>query len=659
MPDIQKLPVKAFDERTLQDLGGRLRDLRRTVESETEALGVVLSSLAKAQQTEQVSRLKDARRAEMRARRQEAKARARTRRERLARWKLACDIYDDIQQPCRRLEALSSPLARRFVSELLESRAFEARLALAGKLESEFIGTLCEGRQALGEYVVKLLDRKAWEAVAALVRYVEVLGPAVDIGRLAAHLETTFTLNVDAWQPDSAESLVAEADESLIEHVEAPSGHGIGLLGELRRSWLGRLYVERLKRYRAVRSGVIWLWQNGYPFYVNRVAPVVFRREAERWRPLVSVADYARRPEAGPRHVLAEPTHLDTPVPVAFPEKSRAVLVSPHESYVFPEIFVTTVRNAAIYGGTNLVCVGGEVIHHNLYDFVRDYTSEELHGRTAIDPKRRRVRWLLRDSEPVRVESAAVFVDACAPNYAHWLTEVLPRVVLFCREERYADVPLVVNDGLHRNLVESLRMITRGTRRIIMLPIGRAIVASELFLTSVAGYVPFERRNTRLSGHSHGVFSPVAFAEMRRCLVEAAQALPSPDWPRKIYLRRNSGVRKVINSAEIERALVARGYAVIEPEKLSFIQQVQLFSRAEAVVASTGAAVANMIFCPPGARISIFISRFADTSYWYWQNIAAASGNVVRYVLGEVEPGSTHGIHADFHVDVEDVLKSL
>ena len=27
--------------------------------------------------------------------------------------------------------------------------------------------------------------------------------------------------------------------------------------------------------------------------------------------------------------------------------------------------------------------------------------------------------------------------------------------------------------------------------------------------------------------------------------------------------------------------------------------------------------------------------------------------------LGEVEPGSTHGIHADFHVNVEDVLKSL
>lgn len=622
MPDVKKLFVKAVDEQTLQDFAGRLRERRRTVESET--------------------------RTEIRARQ-----------ERFARWKLACDIYEELQMLCSRLEALSPPLAQRFVSELLESRAFEGRLAFASKLEREFVDTLCEGRLALGEYAMQLLNRKAWDAVAALVRYVEVLGPAVDMNRLVAHLETTFALHVDAWQPDSAESLEAEIGEALIEHVEVSSGHGLGLLGDLRRSWLGRLYTERLKRYRAVRSVVIWLWHSGYPFYVNRVAPVVLRREAASWLPLVSVVDYAQRPEAGSRHVLAEPIHLDTPVPVAFPEKNRAVLVSPHESYLFPEIFVTTVCNAAIYGGTNLVCVGGEVIHHNLYDFVRDYTSEELHGRTAIDPKRRRIRWLFRDPEPERVESAAVFVDACAPNYAHWLTEVLPRVALFCCEERYAGVPLVVNEGLHRNLVESLRMITHGTRRIIMLPIGRAIVARELFLTSVAGYVPFERRDTRLTGHSHGIFSPVAFAEMRLSLVKAVQSMPSPDLPKKIYLRRNSGVRKVVNSAEIERALVARGYAVIEPEKLSFSQQIQLFSRAEAVVASTGAAVANIIFCPPGARISIFISSFADTSYWYWQNIAAASGNVVRYVLGEIEPGSIQGIHADFHVDVEDLLKLL
>jgi hypothetical protein len=96
-------------------------------------------------------------------------------------------------------------------------------------------------------------------------------------------------------------------------------------------------------------------------------------------------------------------------------------------------------------------------------------------------------------------------------------------------------------------------------------------------------------------------------------------------------------VRKVINSTEIERALVARGYAVIEPEKLSFIQQAALLA-AEAVVASTGPPV-NIIL-PAQCTHQHFLC-FADTSYWYWQNIAAASGNVVRYVLGESSRGRT------------------
>lgn len=86
MPDVQRVPGRALDEGMLQDLDGRLRDLRRTVESETEALGIVVGALVKSRQTEQISRITDERRSEMRAKRQEAKVRARRRQERIARW---------------------------------------------------------------------------------------------------------------------------------------------------------------------------------------------------------------------------------------------------------------------------------------------------------------------------------------------------------------------------------------------------------------------------------------------------------------------------------------------------------------------------------------------------------------------------------------------
>jgi len=435
-------------------------------------------------------------------------------------------------------------------------------------------------------------------------------------------------------------------------------------LSRIRRSFVGRLYLGYLKRYSVIRGAAIWLWVNGYPIFQRYIVPPVFflrllfdseRRDRLRWRALVSQSDYVVR-NAGQSFRLAAETKVDTPIPLAFPAEDRGYLVSPHERYVFPEIFVAEVADAMVYGGSNLVLAGDVVLRHDLYDFSRDSTSEELHGRTLIDPKKGRVRWFLHDEAPELLSSAAVFTDATAPNYAHWLTEILPRIAMFCADERFAQVPLIVDAGLHRNLMESLLLVSGGEREVICLPIGRAIAVERLYVTSACGYVPFGRRNTKLSGHSHGVFSPVALERVRAKLIEAAQQSGGVELPEKIYLRRTSGTRKVTNVAEIEKLLVSHGFAIVEPEKLSFVEQVSLFSNAKVVVGSSGAAMANIVFCRPGTEINILISVFADTSYWYWQNIACATGNEVQYVLGRSERSDKLGIHADFKIDPTNLI---
>lgn len=434
---------------------------------------------------------------------------------------------------------------------------------------------------------------------------------------------------------------------------------GDNLLSRIRSSFLGRLYLGYLKRFPVIRGVAIWLWINGYPLLLRYIVVPVSslrllfddkRRNRLCWRALVSQSDYVAR-NAGQSFRLAAETKVDTPIPLAFPAEDRGYLVSPHERYVFPEIFVAEVADAMVYGGSNLVLAGDVVLRHDFYDFPRDSTSEELHGRTLIDPKKGRIRWFLHDEAPERVSCAAAFTDATAPNYAHWLTEVLPRIAMFCAEERFAKVPLIVDAGLHRNLMESLLLVAGGEREIICLPIGRAIAVNRLYVTSACGYVPFGRRNTELAGHSHGVFSPVALEKVRARLIEAARQSGSVELPEKIYLRRTSGTRKVTNVAEIEKLLVSHGFAIVEPEKLSFQEQVSLFSNAKVVVGSSGAALANIVFCQPGTEINILISVFTDTSYWYWQNIACATGNKVKYYFGKVLQNDVVNIHSDFQVD--------
>jgi len=431
------------------------------------------------------------------------------------------------------------------------------------------------------------------------------------------------------------------------------------ILTRLRSAWLGRVYTNHLKSYTFVRCFVQWILRKGYPFYLNHLQHITLsNRKAKRWRPLTRLSGFAER-QATLAYKLADSATVETPIPQVFPASDQSYLVSPHDRYTFPEIFVAIIKNGMTYGGTNLILAGGEVICHDLYDFERDFTSEELHGRELISPKSKSIRWLLHDKAPTRVPIAATFVDACACNYAHWLTEVLPRICLFCSDKRFKGIPIVVNDGMHPNIMESLFLVAEAEREIITLPIGRALAVDELYLTSVTGYVPFERRANMLADHSHGRFSPKAFDALRQCIVGSDQELVDQSWPKKIYLRRNFGTRKMVNSKEIEYLLVSQGFTVIETERLTFQQQIDVFSRAEIIISPTGSACANAIFCKPNSYMAILMAKHEKMVYRYWLNMLATVNVKVDYVLGDIVEKSDLGIHGDFRVSPEATLDLL
>jgi capsular polysaccharide biosynthesis protein len=462
--------------------------------------------------------------------------------------------------------------------------------------------------------------------------------------------------SIDAWLPPENQVTAAGGlSEQKVRKIEQPNGPP-DIFVRLKKSWIGRAYQTYLKHIKLVRWLTIWLWRNLYPFYTLVVARVG-SREAKRWRPLVKQLDHVKMSKITTIKVF-DAAQVDTPVPKVFPGSDQEHLASPHEHYVFPSVYVAVLENALVYGGTNLVFLNEKVICHDLYDFARDFTSEELHGRHVIDPKKMRLRLLHHDPLPEKIAVAATFLDACASNYAHWLTEVLPRIAAFCNMEQFADVPVIVNDGLHRNIMESLVMIVGPKREIVTLPLGRAVQVDQLYLTSVAGYVPFGKRDDNLKSHSHGLFCPEAFQVIRNRLSPFAAILSRQEWPRKIYLRRIAGARKITNSIDIEKILVKDGYVVVEPEKLSFMQQVALFSNADSVAGPSGAALANLIFSPQTVSLNIFIGKLEGTSYWYWQNIACSSGKYVAYFLG-TSVDKFSNFHSDIFIDTETLASEL
>jgi capsular polysaccharide biosynthesis protein len=422
-----------------------------------------------------------------------------------------------------------------------------------------------------------------------------------------------------------------------------------GAAAKIRSNRLIRFYFNHLKKYRAIEWLASHAWHSAYILY--RFA-WIHRRSLQ--RPLIRLSALA-----GNRDVfqLTKAESVMTPPPSVFPAEGATCLVPPHLEYRFPEIAITPIPEALATGGTNLVMTSDAVICHDLYDFARDYTSEELNGRAYIWPDQNRIAWLMHTAPRQVLDRAACFTDACATNYAHWMTEVLPRINLFCSSTLSIDVPIVVNDGLHRNIMESLGLVAGHSRKIIAVPTSTAVKAGLLYVTSAAGYVPFERRTNRLKNHSHGLFSPSALISMRDRLMNRLGST-SCENARHIVIRRNSAIRNISNAREIEEMLVARGFTVIEPEHLSFAEQVEAFTNAETVVGATGAAFANLLFCKPQTRIIIMISDYRHMPYWYWQNMACAVGNKITYVLGKCMDRFPH-IHSNFAVTPTDVLDAI
>jgi hypothetical protein len=81
----------------------------------------------------------------------------------------------------------------------------------------------------------------------------------------------------------------------------------------------------------------------------------------------------------------------------------------------------------------------------------------------------------------------------------------------------------------------------------------------------------------------------------------------------RIFISRKGNSRYGEIDAEIEALMSRQGFLIVEPNKLSFIDQIRLFSDCKMLVSSHGAGMANMMFMPPGGKV-VELNTFGFTN---------------------------------------------
>jgi capsular polysaccharide biosynthesis protein len=381
--------------------------------------------------------------------------------------------------------------------------------------------------------------------------------------------------------------------------------------------------------------------------------------------PFVTEDAYAEWADA-PRRVIYEAEQVEGEPPLLFPERDRAGFGEAPLSYAFPPVGVTTLRHVVVRGKSNLLTPPEAVLRHGLVNLDLEEIPEELYVRLMVAREQGSAAWAPNDPFAVDyLDEAAVFADHAAFNYAHWLTEVLPRIAAYVRDGP-PGVPLIVDSELHANIVRSIALVAPEARLYRLAP-HELVRVGVLHKVSVAGYVPFKLRPQPVESIVHGLFGGQA---LKGAVAQVRAALPAParsgsgDRP-KLFIRRNAALRRIHNEPAVEGALVARGFRLIEPERLTFDEQVAAFSQARMVVGATGAAMANLIFCRPDCPTIVIMPRFRHTAYWYWRHMAAAAGaGPVIHVSGPQtspteDPFDPLAVHQDFEISVADVLEGL
>jgi capsular polysaccharide biosynthesis protein len=218
-------------------------------------------------------------------------------------------------------------------------------------------------------------------------------------------------------------------------------------------------------------------------------------------------------------------------------------------------------------------------------------------------------------------------------NYFHFMFDAVPRIGMLRAALPAVEPDLWVVDLHARFQKELLDLVGLGSVKAVAPHRRMALQARRLLVPSLPNV--------------GSVISP----ETTSWLARALPPSNAQDLPDKIYVTRGSAprTRSMVHEDEVRGMLEGRGFACIDPGRMSVQEQIDAFAAARVIVAPHGAALTNVTFCRPGVRVlELFAPTYLNASYW------AATSNVedshYRYLVAAGEgppPGSRFTILMD------------
>lgn len=262
------------------------------------------------------------------------------------------------------------------------------------------------------------------------------------------------------------------------------------------------------------------------------------------------------------------------------------------------EIFVCDVVPAYIHIGLGTICT---------QDF-RAIVDSGMQYRVTIARWRLgyfdRLKLLWAEHLPI---TAVYIFSLSAENFWHFLYDCIPRIYSAILARSNQKLTVLVPDSLPDSFRELLDCVLPNNFQTIYIPKGSWVKVDRLVMPS---YV---------SRCENGFLPSEYYEYIRSCVFKKYDLTPLENPTERIYISRdNAKHRRILNEDQIIQYLANYGFKPIVLEKMSFREQVELFTKAEIIVAPHGAGLATTLFSGK-IKILVLYPESCPTPFFFTQ----------------------------------------
>ena len=256
------------------------------------------------------------------------------------------------------------------------------------------------------------------------------------------------------------------------------------------------------------------------------------------------------------------------------------------------------------------------------------------------------------------LKSGIFLSGRCDENWFHFIIDTVPRILFVSDIPR--DVPLLIRSDIPENSKSVLASITN--REIIEIESNEILEVQNLYVIPGRSSV-FDSKPPK--GSSFVEFSPTVLKSIRSLLLNAQNEIGSNSLvdtsAHTIALSRSSKTRNIQNWSSLNQVIKNFGFVIYELNDVFFRNQIKTFNNARILIAPGGAALANILFMPPGSVV-VVLRSWRNRDLELWVKLAKSMDVNCVEITGVPTyfgPGKLRRMHSDFYIPPRKLRKVL